>query len=70
MTVLRKLAATAAVAGSFGLVSNTWAATEIQWWHAFTGRLGEVLAGQVEAFNGSQSDYKVVAVYKGNYSET
>ncbi|MDJ0946486.1 MAG: sn-glycerol-3-phosphate ABC transporter substrate-binding protein UgpB [Kiloniellales bacterium] len=70
MTVLRKLAATAAVAGSFGLVSNAWAATEIQWWHAFTGRLGEVLAGQVEAFNASQSDYKVVGVYKGNYSET
>ena len=46
------------------------AATEIQWWHAFTGRLGELLAEQVEAFNASQSDYKVVASHKGNYSET
>ncbi|MEM1045283.1 MAG: sn-glycerol-3-phosphate ABC transporter substrate-binding protein UgpB, partial [Pseudomonadota bacterium] len=46
------------------------AATEIQWWHAFTGRLGELLNEQVEAFNASQSDYKVVASHKGNYSET
>lgn len=46
------------------------AATEIQWWHAFTGRLGELLAEQVEKFNASQSDYTVVAAYKGNYSET
>lgn len=46
------------------------AATEIQWWHAFTGRLGELLAEQVEAFNASQSDYTVVASHKGNYSET
>ncbi|QDZ03496.1 sn-glycerol-3-phosphate ABC transporter substrate-binding protein UgpB [Nitratireductor mangrovi] len=46
------------------------AATEIQWWHAFTGRLGELLAEQVEKFNASQSDYTVVASQKGNYSET
>ncbi len=46
------------------------AATEIQWWHAFTGRLGELLAEQVEKFNASQSDYTVVASHKGNYSET
>ncbi|MGI9487986.1 MAG: extracellular solute-binding protein, partial [Geminicoccaceae bacterium] len=46
------------------------AATEIQWWHAFTGRLGELLAKQVEDFNASQSDYVVVQSNKGNYSET
>jgi sn-glycerol 3-phosphate transport system substrate-binding protein len=45
------------------------AATEIQWWHAFTGRLGELLAEQVEKFNTSQSDYVVIATHKGNYSE-
>jgi len=44
--------------------------TEIQWWHAFTGRLGELLAEQVETFNASQSEYVVVATNKGNYSET
>ncbi len=46
------------------------AATEIQWWHAFTGRLGELLDKQIEAFNASQTDYKVVGSNKGNYSET
>ncbi|WP_417806858.1 sn-glycerol-3-phosphate ABC transporter substrate-binding protein UgpB [Thioclava sp.] len=47
-----------------------FAQTEIQFWHAFTGRLGELVDAQVEQFNANQSDYKVVANYKGNYSET
>ncbi|MFP7673831.1 sn-glycerol-3-phosphate ABC transporter substrate-binding protein UgpB [Marivita sp. S0852] len=46
------------------------AATEVQFWHAFTGRLGELVAAQVEQFNESQSDYVVVQSHKGNYSET
>lgn len=62
------LAALAALVGGLGQPAR--AATEIQFWHAFTGPLGEILAGQVEGFNASQGDYQVVAVYKGNYSET
>ncbi len=46
------------------------AQTEIEFWHAFTGRLGELVAEQVDAFNASQSDYVVTASHKGNYSET
>ena len=46
------------------------AQTEIDYWHAFTGRNGELLQAQVDAFNESQSDYRVNAAYKGNYSET
>ena len=46
------------------------AQTEVEFWHAFTGRLGELVAEQVETFNNSQSDYTVVATHKGNYSET
>jgi len=46
------------------------AQTEIQFWHAFTGRLGELVAAQVEAFNAGQDDFVVVASHKGNYSET
>ncbi|MFP1630502.1 sn-glycerol-3-phosphate ABC transporter substrate-binding protein UgpB [Zhengella sp. ZM62] len=46
------------------------AETEIQFWHAFTGRLGDLVAAQVEQFNTSQDAYKVVASHKGNYSET
>ena len=62
------LAGTAA----FGLAwtPGAFAQTEIQWWHAFTGRLGTLLAEQVDKFNASQSDYKVIASHKGNYSET
>ena len=46
------------------------AQAEIQFWHAFTGRLGELVDAQVSDFNSSQSDYKVIASHKGNYSET
>ena len=53
-----------------GTAGRASAATEIQWWHAHTGRLGEIVNTMVADFNASQSDYKVVAVYKGNYSET
>ena len=46
------------------------AATEVQFWHAFTGRLGDLVAEQVATFNDSQSDYEIVATHKGDYSET
>lgn len=46
------------------------AQTEVQFWHAFTGRLGELVAAQVEQFNAGQDDYMVVQSHKGNYSET
>lgn len=46
------------------------AQTEIQMWHAFTGRLAELLDAQVAQFNAGQTEYKVVATHKGNYSET
>ncbi len=72
MHIHRKIlaAATAAAIVLPGLVASANAATEIRWWHAFTGRLGELLAEQVEQFNASQSDYVVVGSHKGNYSET
>ncbi len=66
--MLKKLSA--AALASTVLVGTAQATTEIEWWHAFTGRLGELVAEQVEKFNASQSDYKVVASHKGNYSET
>jgi len=42
----------------------------INWWHAHGGRLGEKVAAIAEDFNKFQTDYKVVATYKGNYSDT
>jgi len=46
------------------------AKTEIQWWHANTGFLGERVTDIVTKFNASQGDYEVKAVYKGSYPET
>lgn len=67
---MKKFIAAGVVAALMAGVAPATAATEIQWWHAFTGRLGELLAEQVEKFNASQGDYVVVASHKGNYSET
>ncbi|MEE4120754.1 MAG: sn-glycerol-3-phosphate ABC transporter substrate-binding protein UgpB [Paracoccaceae bacterium] len=61
---------TLAVAATLGSTGAAFAQTEIQFWHAFTGRLGELLAEQVEGFNASQDEYVVVQSHKGNYSET
>ncbi len=46
------------------------AATEVQWWHAMGGVNGERVNKIADDFNASQSDYTVVPVYKGNYTET
>jgi len=61
---------TIAAAAVLGSTQIAMAQTEILFWHAFTGRLGELVAEQVETFNASQDDYAVVASHKGNYSET
>lgn len=42
----------------------------IDWWFAHGGRLGEKVQSIVSDFNASQSQYKVVATYKGNYHDT
>ncbi len=59
-----------AAAAVLGSAQIGFAATEIQFWHAFTGRLGELVAEQVDTFNASQDEYTVVQAHKGNYSET
>ncbi|MEQ9608017.1 MAG: sn-glycerol-3-phosphate ABC transporter substrate-binding protein UgpB [Kiloniellaceae bacterium] len=62
------LAAAAAFAGS--LPQTALAATEIDWWHAMGGELGEKVNEIADGFNASQSDYVLKPVYKGNYTET
>jgi len=47
-----------------------FAATDIQWWHAMSGELGKQLEKLAADFNASQSDYRIVPTYKGNYTET
>jgi sn-glycerol 3-phosphate transport system substrate-binding protein len=46
------------------------AQTEIQWWHSMGGALGEKLNALATKFNASQTQYKVVPVFKGGYPES
>ena len=46
------------------------AATDIMWWHAMSGELGKQLEKLAADFNASQSEYRIVPTYKGNYTET
>ncbi|WP_353644533.1 sn-glycerol-3-phosphate ABC transporter substrate-binding protein UgpB [Mesorhizobium sp. WSM2239] len=50
--------------------SSAFAVTEISWWHAMTGANNEVVDTLSKEFNESQSEYKVVPVFKGTYPET
>src|SRR5262249_55718750 len=43
---------------------------ELQWWHAMTAVNGERVNKLAADFNASQSDYKIVPVFKGSYAET
>ena len=67
---LRQFGAAAAVAATFALASPAQAVTEIQWWHAMTGGNNDVVVKLANDFNASQSDYKVIPTYKGNYPDT
>jgi sn-glycerol 3-phosphate transport system substrate-binding protein len=46
------------------------AQTEIQFWHAMGGQLGEAVNQLVDGFNKRQKDFVVKPVYKGTYTET
>jgi sn-glycerol 3-phosphate transport system substrate-binding protein len=60
----------AAAAVVIGFASPAQAVTEIMWWHAMSGELGRQLEKLAADFNASQSEYRIVPSYKGNYTET
>src|SRR5258707_12976092 len=60
----------AAVLAAFIFATPARAATEIMWWHAMSGELGRQLDKLAADFNASQSEYRIVPSYKGNYTET
>lgn len=62
----------AGLAATFTILSSSaaFAVTDIQWWHAMTGANNEVVETLSKEFNESQSDYRVVPVFKGTYPET
>ena len=57
------------VAGILGAPA-AHAQVEIQWWHSMGGALGEKLNALATKFNASQTEYKVVPVFKGSYPES
>ncbi|MEO9576433.1 MAG: extracellular solute-binding protein [Roseobacter sp.] len=57
-------------AGLATFATASLAQTEIQFWHAMGGRLGEVVEEVAEKYNASQSDYVLVPTYKGGYEDT
>ena len=66
----KKFAAVAVALAIGGFAGPAAAQTEIQWWHAMGGALGERVNEIADNFNRSQSEYVLVPTYKGNYSET
>jgi sn-glycerol 3-phosphate transport system substrate-binding protein len=70
MTIRRKLFGAMTALAFASAATPALSATEIQWWHAMGGELGEKLNKIATDFNATQSDYVIVPVYKGNYTET
>lgn len=59
-----------AAAATLAWSTASLSATEIQFWHAMGGALGEKVDEIAGKYNASQSDYVVKPVFKGNYTET
>jgi sn-glycerol 3-phosphate transport system substrate-binding protein len=64
----KTLAVASALAAT--LVAPAMAQTEIQWWHAMSGPLGEWVNDLAKQYNESQKEYKIVPAYKGTYDES
>jgi sn-glycerol 3-phosphate transport system substrate-binding protein len=58
-----------ALAAAF-LALPAHAQTEIVWWHAMGGALGEWVNDLARDFNARQKDFKVTPVFKGTYPES
>ncbi|HEY0566647.1 MAG TPA: sn-glycerol-3-phosphate ABC transporter substrate-binding protein, partial [Xanthobacteraceae bacterium] len=53
------------------LTGPGWAAAvDIQFWHAMSGERGREVEKLATDFNNSQSEYRIVPVFKGLYTET
>lgn len=68
-TFISAIAAVASMA-TMGYAGGHSAPVEVNFWHAMGGRLGEIVDKFANDFNTRQNDYKINAIYKGNYTET
>jgi sn-glycerol 3-phosphate transport system substrate-binding protein len=64
------LAATTAAIWFAAIGAASAQPVELQWWHAMTAANAAVVNQIAADFNASQSEYKVVPVFKGTYAET
>ncbi len=62
-----KLAALA-IAAAFSCAAQ--AQTEIQWWHSMDGALNDWVNDLAKQFNASQTAYKIVPTFKGEYDQS
>lgn len=61
---------TVALLSLIAATNSASAQQQIQFWHSMTGALGEKVSDFAQRFNVSQSQYKVVPVFKGGYQES
>src|SRR5712691_9751136 len=66
----RRLLQLLAVSAAIGFSSPAFAVADVIWWHAMSGELGRQVDKLAADFNASQSEYRIVPSYKGNYTET
>ncbi|MCY0152562.1 extracellular solute-binding protein [Hoeflea alexandrii] len=66
----KNLLAAASMALGMTLSSAAFAETQITWWHAMGGALGEAVNEIATDFNASQNEFKITPVFKGTYEET
>lgn len=66
----RLIIRTMLAAGLTATAMPAWAATELQWWHAMGGALGETVNTIAENYNASQDEYVIIPTYKGGYEDT
>ena len=66
---IRRFAAGIAAALATVMATPASAVSELTWWHSMGGELGQKLEKIGNDFNASQSDYKVVPVFKGSCPE-
>jgi sn-glycerol 3-phosphate transport system substrate-binding protein len=60
----------AVLAGAVLLSGTAGAQTEIHWWHSMQGALNDKVNELANGFNAGQKEYKVVAIFKGQYPES
>ncbi len=70
MLTRRAVSIAALSAAAFSIASPAHAATDIQWWHSMLAVNGEWVNDLAKEFNASQSEYRVVPVFKGTYDES